>query len=59
MIRTPNTTEKVNVALTNNDIDLIENLVWDYRLKYTQINDWDKVDEATELLEKFENLKAI
>lgn len=59
MIRTPNTTEKVNVALTNNDIDLIENLIWDYRLKYTQINDWDKVDEATELLNKFENLKAM
>jgi len=59
MIRTPNTTEKVNVALTNNDIDLIENLIWDYRLKYTQLNDWDKVDEASELLNKFENLKAM
>jgi len=59
MIRTPNTTEKVNVALTNNDIDLIENQIWDYRLKYTQLNDWDKVDEASELLNKFENLKAM
>jgi len=59
MIRTPNTTEKVNVALTNNDIDLIENLIWDYRLKHTQLNDWDKVDEASELLNKFENLKAM
>ena len=59
MIRTPNMTAKVKVALTNNDLDLIENLIWEYRMKYTKINDWDKVDEATELLEKLENVKAI
>lgn len=59
MIRTPNMTAEVKVALTNNDLDLIENLIWDYRLACTKSNDWDKVDEATELLEKLENVKAI
>ena len=59
MIRTPNMTAEVKVPLTNNDLDLIENLIWEYRMKYTKINDWDKVDEATELLEKLENVKAI
>jgi len=59
MIRTPNMTVEVKVALTNNDLDFIENLIWEYRLTHTKLNDWERVDEATELLEKFENLKAV
>lgn len=59
MIRTPNMTVEVKVPLTNNDLDFIENLIWEYRLTHTKLNDWERVDEATELLEKFENLKAV
>lgn len=59
MIRTPNMTAEVKVALTNNDLDLIENLIWDYRLACAKSNDWDEVDQVTELLEKLENVKAI
>jgi len=59
MIRTPNMTVEVKVPLTNNDLDFIENLIWEYRLTHTKLNNWERVDEATELLEKFENLKAV
>jgi hypothetical protein len=52
-------TVEVKVPLTNNDLDFIENLIWEYRLTHTKLNNWERVDEATELLEKFENLKAV
>ena len=59
MIRTPNMTVEVKVPLTNNDLDFIENLIWEYRLTHTKLNNWERVDEATELLDKFENIKAV
>jgi Asp-tRNA(Asn)/Glu-tRNA(Gln) amidotransferase C subunit len=58
MIRKTRTAKTAPVRLTNDEIDLIEHLLWNQRLEYSKRENWELVDEMTETIEKFEELDA-
>jgi len=58
MIRKTRTEKTAPVRLTNSEIDLIVHLLWNQRLEYTKLENWELVDEMTETIEKFEELDA-
>jgi len=58
MIRKTRTAKTAPVRLTNDEIDLIEHLLWNQRLEYSKRENWELVDELTETIEKFEELDA-